>query len=121
MMNAFFVVLFAFFARRCPAYFTAQVAFQGILDGPTYACRGLNAKLIEEFYCPPAHASSQHDIRILLVYKPWYLAGLVVSIKGIIDDIHSSDFIALHIHQGKEWAAPKVLGYNTFKFIIGFY
>jgi len=102
------------FAGGCPAEFTTQKTFQGLLHSARCTCGGLDAELLEELDGPATHAAAEHDIGVLLLDEARHLAGLVAIIERILDDFDGFDFSSIDVDQSKERTTAKVMSYKTF-------
>jgi len=104
----------AFFAGCSTAEFAAKITLKGVLYRPGCTRSSLDIELLEELDCPAAHAATEHDISILLLDEARYLAGLVAGVKGVINHFYRFNFLTFHLDEGKEGAAPKVMGHRAF-------
>jgi hypothetical protein len=113
----------ALFTGCCAGQFTTEVLFQRLAYGSSSAGCGFDAKLLEELDRPPARPPIP-PLSITLAFssliKPRHLTELKTIIEGIINHLYRLNIPTFQVYDGKKWAAPKMMGDNTFNLIVSF-
>lgn len=99
--------------------FPGEILLHSSLHGAGHPGGNAHPKLFKELDRPATHAATEHNIGVLAVDEVGYLPDLMTGEEGVIYDLHVFDLVVFHVYQGKERAAPEMLGDDAVESIIG--